>query len=200
MEITSFKKQDDKATFNVKQLPVGVINAYRRTIIEAMPVMAIEKIRVYQNNSILNDEVLAHRLGLAPLTTDVKTYNMREQCSCDYKGCGRCTTTLSLEAKGPKTVYTGDLKSTDPEVKPVYETMPLIKLSEGQEIKLEAMAVLGKGRDHIKWQAGIASYDIKKNHVEVTVESYGQYGIDDLIKQSLQEFDKKIKEVKESIG
>jgi DNA-directed RNA polymerase subunit D len=195
MDITSFQKKDNQATFNVKGLDIGVLNAFRRTIIANIPVMAIEKVRFFKNNSILNDEILAHRLGLVPLKTELKTYNKIEECKCNGEGCGRCTAVLTLDVQGPKTVYSSELKSTDPEIKPVYDTIPLIKLADRQEIKLEAEAILGFGRKHMKWQAGLASYEIKKDHVEFLIESFGQYSIEELIKIALNEFQEKIKEV-----
>jgi DNA-directed RNA polymerase I and III subunit RPAC1 len=36
--------------------------------------MAIEKVNLYQNTSILPDEVLCHRLGLVPLKVDPRLF------------------------------------------------------------------------------------------------------------------------------
>lgn len=40
--------------------------------------MAIEKVYVYNNTSIIQDEVLAHRLGLIPLSADPRKFNYRK--------------------------------------------------------------------------------------------------------------------------
>ena len=61
---------------------------------------------------------------------------------------------LILKEKGPKVVYSGDLSSNEA-VKPVYDTIPLLKLKEGEEVELEATANLGVGLDHAKWQPTI---------------------------------------------
>jgi DNA-directed RNA polymerase I and III subunit RPAC1 len=37
--------------------------------------MAIEKVILYQNTSIIQDEVLAHRLGLIPLKADHRLFD-----------------------------------------------------------------------------------------------------------------------------
>ena len=36
--------------------------------------MAIEKVNLYQNTSIIPDEVLAHRLGLIPINIDPRLF------------------------------------------------------------------------------------------------------------------------------
>ena len=40
--------------------------------------MAIEKVFVYNNTSLLQDEVLAHRLGLIPLKADPRLFEYRQ--------------------------------------------------------------------------------------------------------------------------
>ena len=66
---------------------------------------------------------------------------------------------LKVEAKDSTIiVYSKDLKSDDPDIKPVYDNIPIVKLAKGQRIVLEAYAKLGRGKDHIKWQPAIASY------------------------------------------
>lgn len=40
--------------------------------------MAIEKVMIQNNTSIIQDEVLAHRLGLIPLKADPRLFDYRE--------------------------------------------------------------------------------------------------------------------------
>jgi len=40
--------------------------------------MAVEKVFVYNNTSLLQDEVLAHRLGLIPLKADPRLFEYRQ--------------------------------------------------------------------------------------------------------------------------
>ena len=51
-------------------LPFSIANAFRRILIAEIPTVAIEKVFVYDNTSILHDEFLAHRLGLVPIKVD----------------------------------------------------------------------------------------------------------------------------------
>ena len=41
-----------------------------------VPTMAIEKVFVHNNTSIIQDEVLAHRLGLIPIKADPREFEM----------------------------------------------------------------------------------------------------------------------------
>ena len=64
-----------------------------------------------------------------------------------------CNTDVGREAKeGTRTVYSGELVSENPDVMPVSDKIPIIKLAKRQKLKLEAYARLGKGKVHAKWQ------------------------------------------------
>ncbi len=65
---------------------------------------------------------------------------------------------FTLDVKGPGMVYARDLKPVDPKVKPVYPDMPIVKLFEGQSVRLEAEAVLGYGLKHASFNACMATY------------------------------------------
>src|SRR6266566_1928069 len=84
---------------------------------------------------------------------------------------------ILAEASDPvEVVYTSNLKPENPEVKPVSDKVPIVKLAQGQRIKLEAYARLGRGRDHAKWQPASActySYDPKAKTFNFLVESTG---------------------------
>src|SRR3989338_6831963 len=163
MEIRVLENDKDKGklSFIIKDTNAAFVNTLRRIMIEEVPTMAIEDVEFRKNTSILYDEMLAHRLGLIPLTTDLKSYNLPEECKCEGKGCARCQVTLTLEGKGPGTVYARDIKSSDSAVKPVYSKMPIVELLKGQNIELEAVAVLGKGKVHSKWISAHVYYKHK---------------------------------------
>ncbi len=196
MKISNLRQTGEKVSFSIKGLDLQLANAFRRLIISGVPVMAIERITFYDNTSIMNDEIMANRLGLIPLKTDLKTYRMISECTCKGKGCGKCTAIITMDVKGPKTVYSTDLKSTDPKVVPVYKTIPIVKLTEKQSIKFEAVAQLGIGKEHIKWQAGLASYEqTDDDSFNFIVESYGQLGVKELVKTTFDTFEKQIEDL-----
>jgi len=163
MDIRLLEKNEEqkKVSFILKGTNTTFANLLRRYIIEKVPTMAIEDVEFKENTSVLYDEVIAHRLGLIPLTTDLKSYYPIYKCKCEGKGCNRCTLKLTLKADSPGTVYASEIKSKDPKVKPVYPKMPITKLLKDQKIELLATAVLGKGNDHVKFSPGFAYYKLK---------------------------------------
>jgi DNA-directed RNA polymerase subunit D len=44
------------------------------------------------------------------------------------------------------------LISIDPEVVPVSDKIPIVKMAQSQKVRFEAYAKLGLGLDHVKWQ------------------------------------------------
>jgi DNA-directed RNA polymerase subunit D len=156
VEIEVLKKDDKSLRLLVREVDVPFVNALRRIIIAEVPCMAIDEVVMIENSSILQDETIAHRLGLIPLKTDLKSYNLPEECPCKSEfGCNLCRVTLMLdvEAKeGTRTVYSGELTSENLEIVPVSDKIPIIKLAKEQRLRLEGYARLGKGRNHAKWE------------------------------------------------
>jgi len=138
----------------------SLANALRRTVVE-VPVLAIDEVEIYKNDSALYDEVLAHRLGLIPLKTES---NMTEKTSVEFK----------LTKKGPCTVYSGDLNGSG-EV--VFDKIPLTILGDDGKLELVATAKLGKGVDHAKYIPGLCYY---RHILEITSSPK----IDSIIKDS----------------
>ena len=158
MNIKILKETQDKIIYHISNAELPLVNTLRRLIIEEVPTIAIDEVTFVKNNSALYDEVIAHRLGLLPLTSDIKSYNFLEDCKCKGKGCSRCQVKITLQAKGPCTVYASDLKSRDSKIKPVYPETPITILLKGQDLQLEATAKMGRGKDHSKFSPGLAYY------------------------------------------
>ncbi|HLC50542.1 MAG TPA: DNA-directed RNA polymerase subunit D, partial [Candidatus Nanoarchaeia archaeon] len=169
MEIRVLENNKDqgKLSFLLKDSNPIYVNTLRRLVIDEVPTMAVEEVDFSKNSSILYDEMIAHRLGLTPLKTDLKSYNLPDKCKCEGKGCNRCQLKLVLKSAKIGTVYASELKSKDPAVKPVHPEMPIVKLIKGQSLELEATAVLGRGRQHAKWSPGHVYYKYKPI-VEIT--------------------------------
>ncbi|MBI2654491.1 DNA-directed RNA polymerase subunit D [Candidatus Woesearchaeota archaeon] len=162
-------KEQGKLSFILKDSNPVYANTLRRLMIDEVPTMAIEDVEFSRNNSVLYDEMIAHRLGLIPLKTDLRSYNLPEKCKCEGKGCNRCQLKMILRAQKVGTVYSSEIKSKDPAVKPVYPDMPIVKLLKGQSLEIEATAALGKGKNHIKWSPCHAYYKYRPI-VEITGE------------------------------
>ncbi|RRT65776.1 hypothetical protein GW17_00037338 [Ensete ventricosum] len=64
----------DEIEFDMVGIDASLANAFRRILIAEVPTMAIEKVLVVNNTSVIADEVLAHRLGLVPLNADPRLF------------------------------------------------------------------------------------------------------------------------------
>jgi len=133
VETEILEKTDDYIRFIVKGVDVPLVNALRRIMLTEVPAMAIDELVILENSSMLNDEILAHRMGLIPIKTDLDSYNLPEECSCKSEfGCNLCRLTLTLEAEATEetaTVYSRDLKSENLDVTPVSEKIPIVRLA-----------------------------------------------------------------------
>lgn len=195
-----FDEKKNKLTFSLSGVDTAYANTLRRIMGFEVPVMAIEDIEFRKNDSILYDELLAHRIGLIPLTTDLKSYNIMNECKCKGAGCASCTVKLTLKAKGPCTVYASDIKTKDPAIKPVYGDAPIVKLLENQELELEATAILGLGKEHSKWCPGLVFYrmpDPDKDEFIFTIESWGQLTPKEIVIKAIDVYDKELEEFSE---
>lgn len=166
MKISILEMTDTSARIVLEDTTPHFANALRRTLLADIPKMAIEDVELhlgpirdedgeeYESVTPLFDEILAHRLGLLPVPTDLELFVRRDECKdCGGEGCPNCTIMYSLNKKGPCMVYSRDLEPVgDPSLKIKDPNIPLVKLGEGQAILVYATAILGTGKEHAKWQ------------------------------------------------
>lgn len=107
--------KDDYVKFELRDTDASMANALRRVMIAEVPTVAIDLVEIEVNSSVLNDEFIAHRLGLIPLTSE-NAMNMRfsRDCdACDGDGqCEYCSVEFHLNAKC-RTDQTLDVTSKD---------------------------------------------------------------------------------------
>jgi DNA-directed RNA polymerase subunit D len=166
MKVDILKLEDGYAELILEDVDPNFANALRRTLVSNVPKMAIEDVEFHlgpirgeegeESESVtpLFDEVIAHRLGMIPIPTDLELFTYRDECKdCAGEGCPNCTIMYSLNKKGPCMVYSGDLEPVgDSSLKVVDEKIPIVKLGSGQAMLVYATAILGTGKDHAKWQ------------------------------------------------
>lgn len=180
MPLKILESSDKFIRFSIDGITPSIANALRRTLINDIPKLAIERVQfhhgqirdtegnVYDSSLPLFDEVVAHRIGLVPLKTDMKM-NFRDECSCEGKGCPLCTVTYSVNKLGPSEVLSSDLQVIDnPDLVPADPDIPIVKLSEKQAMLISAEAIMGRGKEHAKWQ--VTSGVAYKYHREFVVE------------------------------
>jgi DNA-directed RNA polymerase subunit D len=198
MEIEVKSQIGDELVLVVRDVEVPFINAVRRVAMMDVPKIAIDNVNIIRNDSAMFNEVLAHRLGLTPLVSDLEAIDdmeLADECDCE-DGCPKCGVSFSLNAVGPKTVYSKDLISSDSKIKPVYDTIPIVKLKEGEELKMEAVAKLGFGKNHAKWiPTTVCAY---KQYPEITFNEDVEIDYDcaDACPRGILKADKRSKKIK----
>lgn len=181
IEIVSMDERD--MVFDLVGVDVSIANALRRILIAEVPTMAIEKVFIMNNTSIIQDEVLAHRLGLIPVNADPERFKFKksdddatEDNTLVFRLEVKCRSQPAETASGGQPsgmvhdkVVSGDMKwlphgkqekvFAQNRPAPVDSDILIAKMRPGQTIDLEAHCVKGIGSDHAKWSpVATASY------------------------------------------
>jgi len=199
MKIQFKQKDDRKAKFSMTGVSYTAANTVRRAVMTYVPSMAVTKVTLYENTSPLYEEIIAQRIGLIPMVTDLQTYSLPNECKCGGKGCGRCEVSMILEKSGPCAVYSGDIKSQDPKVKPVFDKILITKLGNNQKIKMEMVASIGLMSEHAKFQASLCSYkQTADNEFDFFIESYNNLTPQEIIETAIETLEVRIKELSDA--
>src|SRR5438445_13015342 len=114
MDVKVLTQEDTSLSVRFDDTDPTIVNSIRRTLLADVPKMAIEDVefhlgpiraddgKEYESVGPLFDEIIAHRLGLVPIPTDLALYNRREDCpTCHGEGCPNCTIIYSVNKRGP---------------------------------------------------------------------------------------------------
>lgn len=172
---------EEQIVFDLVGIDAALANAFRRILLAEVPTMAIEKVFILNNTSMIQDEVLAHRLGLIPIRVDPRKFHFRtddedadEHNVISFRMLVKCerarpgaAPAAGQPAEGPDAgminsrVTSNDLewipqgdqqeRFHDEPIKPVHDDILIAKLRPGQEIELEAWCEKGLGKTHAKW-------------------------------------------------
>lgn len=78
MKVSVSRVSNRQIEFDLVGVDASVANALRRTMIAEVPTICIEHVYIWNNTSVIVDEVLSHRLGLIPLNVDPELFEYRE--------------------------------------------------------------------------------------------------------------------------
>lgn len=178
VDIKIKKMSDEEIVFDLIGAEPPLANALRRIMIAEIPTIAIEKVTMWQNTSILPDENLAHRMGLIPIKADARQFEYHtvgkdytEEDSLKFKLHKICTkkdpsapmvlnnTHDEEKLYNNSNVYSGDLewipegdqKKRLGDVKPLHDDILIAKMRPGQEIEMDLICEKGIGKTHAKW-------------------------------------------------
>jgi len=201
----------NEVKFMLSGVNLRFANALRRAMIAEVPKLAIDEVNIHENTSLLYDEQLALRLALIPLKTDLSDYGADDRVSLTLKA-------ISPERAGYTMVYSKELISSEPNVEAAFGNIPIVKLNSSerevggmksiarQKIVLEAIAKLGRGKEHAKWQpVSACSYkdmpdEEHKNALLFTVESDGALPVDTIIEEAARIMRKKCERVLDGLN
>ncbi len=182
------KEENEKALRFIMDADISAVNAIRRAAANSVSCFAIDRVIFYENTSAMFDEYIAHRIGLIPIKTPSKGYNESDEI------------VFSLEATGPITVYSRDLKSTDKDVVVANGDIPIIKLGNEQRLRIDGKAILGMGIKHAKFQPGLATFkEISENKYEFYIETFGQMPPKEIVIKAAESIKERLKEIKKAI-
>jgi len=195
-EIVEGWPQGHEIRILISETNASQVNAIRRALIADVPKLAITRVdfsqgvtqdnkgEVVESVNVLPDEVLAHRLAMIPIPTNLEEplYAPDECPNCKDvierdRGCPLCQVLYTLSARGPsadseeeyKTVYAGDITTiSDPfyDIRDEHKSIPLTVLAKGQFLEFYAFAVIGRGRDHAKWSP-VAAVGFRPHRIAV---------------------------------
>lgn len=176
MELTIDKIDSDEARFTLDNCDVNIANSLRRIMIAEIPCYAIESVDIINNTTVLDDEIIVHRLGLIPVI-----YNQADQA--DQEDQAEYTIKFDIECKDSFKNITSD----DIESELEFDGNILItKIAKGQKLKFECKIKRGIGREHAKYAVSIVGFEqLAENRYIFTVESIGQMSAYNIITTGL---------------
>mmetsp|Transcript_13747 Transcript_13747/g.23247 ORF Transcript_13747/g.23247 Transcript_13747/m.23247 type:complete len:313 (+) Transcript_13747:199-1137(+) len=177
---------DSQLKFVLTETDVYMANALRRVMLAEVPTIAVDLVEIEANSSVLNDEFIAHRLGLIPLIS-TRAGQMKSPLEADEDDFTDVEFTLDVTCTTDSTMeVTSDFLMPDPKYpdivpahyNPVHGDMGngehgqgilIVKLRKNQQLKLKAIARKGIGKDHAKWNPCATAFfqyqpDIRINH------------------------------------
>ncbi|KAJ7778629.1 DNA-directed RNA polymerase [Mycena maculata] len=176
--------------FDLVGVDASIANAFRRIIIAEVPTICIENVYVYNNTTVVADEILAQRIGLIPLNVDPKEMDMKLddestdhntivfelKLACTRKKDAPKDTTDPFQLYENHELLSGhlvwvpageqaDVFSKKPPA-PTNPNIVLAKLRPGQQVEITLHAIKGVGKDHAKFSpVATASYRLLPNIV-----------------------------------
>ncbi|KAJ3830194.1 DNA-directed RNA polymerase [Lentinula raphanica] len=178
--------------FDLIGVDASIANAFRRIMIAEVPTIAIDDVYVFNNTTVIHDEILAHRLGLIPLNvdptqmdtledgdspTDRNTLEFRINLECSWKDSkGKSTSATptdderyvnhQLLSKHLQWIPAGEQLEKLKTAGPLNGDIVLAKLRPGQAVEMVLHAKKGQGKDHAKWSpVATATYRLHPNIV-----------------------------------
>jgi DNA-directed RNA polymerase I and III subunit RPAC1 len=79
LDITVVRNTPELLEMELQGIDASFANGLRRIIIAEISTMAFHKVMLFQNTSVIPDELLVHRLGLLPVQVDPNEFENRPE-------------------------------------------------------------------------------------------------------------------------
>jgi len=150
-------------------------------MIAEVPTLCIELVEFQHNTTVMQDEFIAHRLGMIPLRSErpggMNEWKYKHACDCE-EGCDRCEVRLTLncdynsmlenlpphlQGEEQINITSRDIVCLNPEVRVVHFCneeeeknsidvgIVIMKIGPGQSLRLNMLAHKGIAKEHAKW-------------------------------------------------
>ena len=144
--------------------PAQKANELRQFLLSGIPCMAISKVMIIENTTIMTDDILKLRIGSLPILADKDDFDDHE------------TFELSIDFEGQSNIRTMYSNALQGEYKCVYDNIPIVYLNPGQKVKATLIVSKNTGNKHIRWTTCSVKYKmIEKNSFQFIVEPNSIY-------------------------
>jgi DNA-directed RNA polymerase I and III subunit RPAC1 len=126
----------NELVFEMIRVDTSFVNALRRILLAEVPTVALETVYMWNNSSIIHDEVLAHRLGLIPLMIDARLLDDPDEE--DPTPTDRNTVVFKLSVSCPKNA--DDKKRNEEDDDESEEDETVLQNAELEQAAFEASA------------------------------------------------------------
>ncbi len=171
-------------------------NTLKHIITNDIPCYAIDIVTVYENNSVITDDMLSLRLGLIPIKLDPRVDIKELEFSIDVEY------DKNKSDNGMHIIYSNDITLTNviPGLAPVtdiiQQNIPISVLCPGQKLQITATAIVSTGYEHAKWSTVCAPFfDKRDNKYYLKIEPVGSRSSQSIYNESIDILLKQIQNV-----
>lgn len=177
--IKTVSEDENTLILEFSKVDGSMVNAIRRICIAETPTYAIDTVDFIVNEGMLNNEYVAHRLGLCVLkvTGELEDNKIKTDFVCE---------------EPVEHVYLRDFDFPE-NVEPVHPDTKIAVLTKGQSFKIEATISENTGSEHAKWSPVCPAFFNKiGDKYCLTIESTGSLTPREIFNRSLEILESKL--------
>lgn len=164
----SHDEQTNRMRIELDDASLALASALRRALMAEVPSVAIDRVAIFSNDSVVPDCEIAHRLGMMPIYDPTPSamalgdgaeafasFFDRQDIRVPPAGI-RAKLEVRAGAHERRTVRARDLAFEPARVVPVEPDSVVTVLEPGERVSLDASVAWGMGKWHAKWNCVVA--------------------------------------------